>query len=43
MGRAHNQAIDMNDKDVASELQQSQWESMFYQVMFSRRDMATTS
>jgi hypothetical protein len=43
MGRAHNQAIDMNDKNVASKLQQSKWAGMFYQVMLSRRDIATTS
>jgi hypothetical protein len=30
MGRAHNLAIDMHDKMMASELQQSKWESMSY-------------
>jgi hypothetical protein len=43
MGRAHNQAVNMNDKKVASELQQSKWASVFYQMMLSRRDIATTS
>jgi hypothetical protein len=37
MGRTHNQAIGMNDKKVASELYQSKWASMFYQVIVSRR------
>jgi|AntRauTorckE5430_2_1112549.scaffolds.fasta_scaffold48365_1 hypothetical protein len=33
MGRAHNQAIGTNDEMMASELQQSKWASMIYQVM----------
>jgi hypothetical protein len=33
MGRAHNEAIDINDEKVASTLQQSKWASIIYQVM----------
>jgi hypothetical protein len=43
MGRAHNQAIVMKDKKMVIALQQSKWASMYYQVMLSRKNIATTS
>jgi hypothetical protein len=40
---AHSQAIGVKDKKMACALQQSKWASMFYQVMLSRTNIATTS
>jgi hypothetical protein len=36
-------AVDMNDKNVRERATTKQWASMFYQVMLSRRNKATTS